>query len=152
VKCVVNLFWRFVFFWKKLTGMIDMREVITITGVVINVEDPDLDADRNFDVELDPGQDEYITGFGRRLTFQRSAGCPSMHCEIPPWMSQSLRDQGAALRVGDRVSITGNWVFDGVHTGRSVILEVVLAVIRHQPNVRNGWFEIHPVTKVEMLT
>lgn len=148
---LVAQFWRLVFAWKRLTGFVDMHETITITGTVINVEEPDADADRNFDVELDAGQERWITGFGGRLTFQRSAGRPSMHCEIPPWMPAELRSRGAALVVGDRVRVTGAWGFDGVHTGRHIVLEVLLGIVRHGPNVRAGWFEIHSVTALELL-
>lgn len=144
-------FWRFVFFWKRLTGFVDLKQTITVTGRVIQVGPNDIDGDLNFDVDLDPGQAKWITGFGGRLTSAAADGTPSMHCEIPPWASGALRALGESLRAGDRVAVTGAWGFDGVHTGRAEWLEVLLAILRHGPNVREGWLEIHPVVFLEIL-
>lgn len=144
-------FWRLVFWWKKRTGWIDLGQTIIITGTVVGFDPPDLDGDGNFDVKLDPGFDRWITGFGGRLTTENEALGPSIHCEVPPWSSANLRDRFAGLRLGDRVQVTGAWGFDGVHTGRPEWLEVLLALVRHEPNVLDGWFEIHPVTEIVTL-
>lgn len=148
---IVNLWWKVVFFWKKRTGWIDLGEAIEVTGTVVSLVPPDVDGDRTFNVRLDPGQDRYITGFGGRLTTEDEAVGPSIHCEIEPWSPSDLDAKYAALKVGDRVRVTGAWGFDGVHLGRSMWIEIVMALIRHMPNVRDGWFEVHPVTKLDVL-
>ena len=76
---------------------------------------------------------------------------PSLHCEVEPWASAELVAAFRTLRIGDRVRVTGRWGFDGVHTGRPEWVEVLLAVVRHMPNVREGWFECHPVERIERL-
>jgi hypothetical protein len=151
MEWIVNLFWRLVFFWKKRTGWIDLKQEIEVTGTVINAEVPGLDGDGNFDVELDPGQERWITGFGGRLTFEPGAGRPSLHCEVEPWASPSLKGTFTSLRVGQRVRVRGSWGFDGVHIGVAELIEVLAAIVRHGPNVHDGWFEIHPVKSIELL-
>lgn len=147
----MNLFWRLVFFWKKRTGWMDLRQEIEVTGIVINVEVPGLDGDGNFDVELDPGQERWITGFGGRQTFEPGAGRPSIHCEVEPWADQTLKSAFLSLKAGQRVRVRGSWGFDGVHLGTSEWIEVLAALLRHGPNVHDGWFEIHPVTSVAVI-
>lgn len=152
LQWIENLFWRLVFFWKKRTGWIDMGQEIVVTGTVINVEVPGLDGDGNFDVRLDPEHEHRIVGFGGRLTFEPAAGAPSIHCEVEPWADRQLRDRFLTLQVGQRVCVRGSWGFDGVHLGFSFFpLEVVAALIRHQPNVSDGWFEVHPVTSIDVI-
>jgi hypothetical protein len=144
--------WRAVFWWKKRTGWLDLGQRIEVTGTVVGLEAPDLDGDRNLNLRLDPGQDRWITGFGARLTSEDQAVGPSLHCEVTPWSSQQLRDSFDALHVGDRVRIGGAWGFDGVHIGYSFFpFEVLRALVRHQPNVCDGWFEIHPVDLLNKL-
>ncbi len=147
---VRGLPWRVVFWWKKQTGFIDMRERIEVTGHVLSI-DTASDGDRTFNVCLDAGQERYITGFGGRLT-SKSSSCPAIHCEIPPWVSRGLKGTYDSMEVGQRVRVTGAWGFDGVHVGYDFFpWEVVAALVRHQPNVRDGWFEIHPVESIELL-
>ena len=148
---IVNLWWRLVFWWKKRTGWIDLGQEIEVTGTVVNTEVPGLDGDGNFDVQLDPGQEHWITGFGGRLTFERAAGVPSIHCEVTPWASPDLKLRFVTLRPGQRVRVRGAWGFDGVHLGVIFPLELIAALLRHGPNVRDGWFEIHPVTSIDVL-
>ncbi len=146
-------FWRLVFWWKKLTGFLDLKQQITITGTVIQRTQPDLDGDDNFDVQLDAGQERWITGFGGRLTMADPILGPSIHCEITKWAHPELRSVFDQLRRGDRVTVTGSWGFDGVHTpGRPLWWEVLRALLRHPPNVEDGWFELHPVTQVTVRT
>ncbi len=148
---LTNLFWRFVFWWKKRTGWLDLGQGIEVTGTVVSLIPPDLDGDMTFNVKLDLGFERYITGFGGRLTTENAADGPSLHCEIEPWAPDDVRAVYKKLKVGSRVRVWGYWGFDGVHLGRSMWIEVPMAIVRHQPNVRDGWFEIHPVTALEIL-
>lgn len=150
-RWLTNLAWKLVFFWKKRTGWLDLGEQITATGTVIEVDPPGADGDGNFDVLLDPGQERLITGFGGRLTSGAVSGVPSLHCEVEPWAAQDVVAAFRLLRVGDRVRVTGAWGFDGVHTGKPEWVEVLLALVRHMPDVRHGWFEAHPVERIERL-
>ena len=152
-RYIVNLWWKLVFAWKKRTGWLDLGEQIEVTGVVLNFIPPDVDGDRTFNLKLDPGQEKYITGFGGRLTME-SGTEPSLHCEIPPWSPQALRDlydELAKLPSPPRVRVRGAWGFDGVHLGKSYWIEIPAALVRHMPNVRDGWFEIHPVSSLEVV-
>lgn len=149
---VINAFWKAVFWWKRnRAGWIDLRETVTATGLVIEVDGPGADGDGNFDLVLDSGQERLITGFGGRLTCCPPTVTPSIHCEVEPWASAELRAQFGRLHTGDRVRVVGAWGFDGVHTGRPMWLEVIAALIGHPPNVRDGWMEIHPVASIEVL-
>jgi hypothetical protein len=112
---------------------------------------PDIDGDRTFNVRLDAGQEKYITGFGGRLTTEDDSVGPSLHCEIEPWAAADLRAIYTTMRVGDRVRVRGAWGFDGVHLGRPMWIEILAALVRHQPNMRDGWFEIHPVEAIEIV-
>jgi len=148
---ITNTWWRLVFWWKKRTGWLDLHEQIEVTGTIVDMVLPGVDGDRDFNVRLDPGFEKYITGFGGRLTTENDAVGPSLHCEIEPWASAELKATYAQLTVGARVRVRGAWGFDGVHLGVSMWLEIPAALIRHQPNVREGWFEIHPVAVIEIL-
>lgn len=145
-----NWFWRIVFWWKKRTGWLALDRVVEAAGVVISVNPPSADGDGCFDVALDAGYEWLITGFGGRLTGEGDKP-PSLHCEIAPWAAADLKATYGRLKHGDHVRVSGAWGFDGVHTGRSMWIEVPLALVRHQPNVRRGWFEIHPVEKLEIV-
>ena len=92
-----------------------------------------------------------ITGFGGRLTHGHAVDVPALHCEIVPWDREETREVWGALKPGDRVRVKGRWGFDGVHTGKGKVADVFLAIIRHQPNMNDGWFEIHPVEELELL-
>lgn len=148
--------WKVVFWWKKQTGWLDLGQIITVTGTVIavdiNVTGPANDGDVCFNVQLDPGQERYITGFGGRLTTESDTDpTPSIHCEIVPWMRSKFEGKWQQLAVGKRVRVTGRWGFDGVHTGKPEWLEVLYALVRHMPNVKQGWFEIHEVTDFDFI-
>ncbi len=145
-----SLLWKVVFWWKKRTGFIDMKETIEVVGTVLSAHSSE-DGDRTFDVRLDPEYNRYITGFGGRLTQDVGATEPSLHCEVVPWNSDEVKATFDSLAVGDRVRVKGEWGFDGVHVGTNMVFEVILALVRHQPNVHDGWFEIHPVTELEKL-
>jgi hypothetical protein len=149
---IVNLWWMLVFWWKKKTGWIDMGETIEVTGTVITMIPPDVDGDMTFNVKLDPGLEKYITGFGGRLTWQIDATEPSIHCEIEPWAENALHQRYKQMKIGDQVRVKGAWGFDGVHLGVPMWREIFAALIRHQPNVKSGWFEIHPVAELEITT
>lgn len=151
MRWIVLAFWRLVFWWKRRTGFLDLGRDVVATGTVIRVDEPGTDGDGNFDVQLDVAQDWLITGFGGRLTACPPVTEPSLHCEVEPWAPAALQNAFAALRVGDRVRVAGRWGFDGVHTGRSMPVEILLALLRHEPNVHEGWFELHPVTALEQL-
>lgn len=146
--------WRFVFFWKKQTGWLDLGREISVTGTIVmvdkNVTGLFNDGDVCFNVRLDFGWEWAITGFGGRKTSEDGQG-PSLHCEIPPWTRKKFDGLWQQLEVGKRVAVTGAWGFDGVHTGKPEAVEVVLALFRHMPNVQDGWFELHPVTALEFI-
>jgi len=148
-----NALWKFVFWWKHRTGFVDMGRRVTAVGTVI-AKDPGIssDGDRNFDVRLDHGQEWMITGMGGRLTSADPAIGPSIHCEVEPWASDEVKARCDKMRIGDRVLVTGRWGFDGVHVGRPMWLEIVLALVRHQPNLQEGWFEVHPVERLAILS
>lgn len=148
--------WRVVFWWKKRTGWLDLGEVVECTGTVImvdaNISGAFNDGDVCFNVKLDPGQERLVTGFGGRLTTESDTDpTPALHCEIPPWTRSKFDDIWQKLEVGKRVRVRGSWGFDGVHTGRPEWLEILYSLVRHMPNVRQGWFEIHPVEELEIL-
>lgn len=149
---MLNLLWRLVFWWKQRTGWIALERGVTATGTVVRVDPPGADGDGNFDLLLDEGQDRLITGFGGRLTSAPPVTIPSLHCEVERWAPNDLRRDFAALRPGDRVEVEGDHGFDGVHLGRSMLWEVIVALVRHQPRVDTGWFELHPVTAIRRLT
>lgn len=151
VRAVSNTWWRLVFWWKRGTGWVDLGRVVTAVGTVIEVDLPGPDGDGNFDIVLDPNQTWLITGFGGRLTSCPPIYRPALHCEVEPWAGDYLAAMFRRLRIGDRVQVTGRWGFDGVHTGRAMWLEILLALVRHGPNIRQGWFEIHPVETLEIL-
>lgn len=150
LRWIIGILWRIIFFWKKRTGWIDLGREIEVTGTVAKLES-NSDGDRSIALRLDEGQEQWITGFGGRLTTgDRSVG-PSLHCEVVPWSDDSLRTVHGSLRIGDRVRVRGAWGFDGVHLGVWFPFEVLLALVRHGPNVHEGWFEIHPVTSLEVI-
>lgn len=147
-----KLWWRVVFWWKKRTGFIDLHEVIEITGTVVGEQEPDLDLDQNFAVAPDPIYKWCITCFGGRLCQANGVGPPSINCEITAWAPPELRAKFKLIKIGSRVRVKGSWGFDGVHVGTyPEWIQVILAVFRHQPDVLRGWFEIHPVTELEIL-
>jgi hypothetical protein len=149
----MSWFWRVVFWWKKKTGWLDLGKTASIMGTVVGLTPPDIDGDQNFDVRLDDGLERWITGFGGRLTTAQESLGPSIHCEIPPWAPRELRKLFDQLKVGDRVYVSGAWGFDGVHTpGMSEWWEILRAIVRHPPNVQDGWFEIHPVNELDVLS
>jgi len=149
--------WKVVFWWKKQTGWLDLGQTITVTGTIVavdmNVTGLFNDGDVCFNVQLDPGQEKYITGFGGVQTNEDKSGTtpPSIHCEITPWMRAQFDGKWQQLAVGKRVKVTGAWGFDGVHLGGSEWLEIWRAIWRHMPNVLDGWFEIHPVTSFDYI-
>lgn len=144
--------WRLVFWWKRRTGFVDLGQTVSVVGEVVQIGPDDFDGDINFDIRLDHAHEWAIAAFGGRLTSATSDGQPALHCEIPPWASPQLREFARSeLRLGQRVSVRGAWGFDGVHTGRPEWQEILLALWRHQPNLRDGWFEIHPVESLVIL-
>lgn len=151
---LAHTFWRLVFWWKKQTGWLDLGREITVTGTItavdMNVAGLFNDGDVCFNVRLDFGWEWAITGFGGRRTSE-DGGEPSIHCEIPPWTRSKFDGLWQKLAVGKRVAVTGAWGFDGVHVGAPEPIEIVLALLRHMPNVQDGWFELHPVTHLEFL-
>lgn len=150
-------FWKAVFWWKRQTGWLDLGQVVTCTGEIvavdINTVGPGNDGDVCFNVLLDPGQEDLITTFGGGLTNEDKSGhtLPSIHCEITPWDRPKFDGLWQQIAVGKRVLVSGRWGFDGVHTGKPQWLEVLYALVRHMPNVKDGWFEIHPVQHLEFL-
>lgn len=144
---IINLWWRLVFWWKKRTGWVDFGREITVYGTVTELIPPDTDGDRCFNVKLDDGYIDYAQLGGKDMT--ESGRAKEIHCEIPPWSADWLKETYDDLRVGDRVNVVGAWGFDGVHYKNwSLWIQIPLALWRHQPDFRNGWFEIHPVREL----
>lgn len=150
LRWIKATFFQLVFWWKKRTGWIDFEETIGVTGTVMSTHVAS-DGDVTFNVWPD---DEFLWS----ITWYGGKVLTKLHCEVPPWISEDIRKAARSLTKGDRVRVTGQWGFDGVHSGRGYkdtwyrfIWEIILAVARHQPNVHEGWFEIHPVTKLEKL-
>ena len=148
LRWITNTWWKFVFFWKKRTGFVALGPVIA-TGTVLSMR-TSKDGDALLNIELD--EDSYwLTPLG--------LGHPShryrLHCEIVPWDQRPMAVH-TTLQVGDRVKVAGDWGFDGVHLFDEkkrwlFPFEVLASLFRHQPNFKNGWFEIHPVTSIEKL-
>lgn len=95
-------------------------EVIAIEGVVLAREHQATDGDLTFNIQTDA------------LVY----GNPSLqwHCEVTPCSSDDIHAKAAALQQGQRVSITGNRLWDGLH-------------LSHPAH-----WEIHPVTDILKLT
>lgn len=147
---ITDLWWKFVFWWKHRTGFISLGPVVAV-GTVMSLRSSS-DGDRLLNIDLDPDY-TFLTpkGIGRDRSFGK------LHCELVPWIRGEVVEAFDSLQPGDRVSVTGTWGFDGVHLlaedapWYTFPLEVLAAIFRHQPNVRDGWFEIHPVEKIEKL-
>jgi hypothetical protein len=150
IAWIVNTWWKLVFWWKKRTGWIDFKQEIAVHGVVVEMVPPDVDGDRTFNLKLEKEFEHYIT-LGDKMTTENKVVGPSIHCEIPPWAPKKVRDAYDVMKVGDRVCVIGAWGFDGVHLGTTMWLEIPAALLRHQPNVKDGWFEIHPVRALYSL-
>lgn len=145
---IANLFWKFVWWWKQRTGFMVFGPAMAV-GTVLSLRSSS-DGDALVNIRLD---DDYLW---MTPVFGRLSSYGKLHCEIPPWIQGEVREVYAKLKPGDRVAVHGEWGFDGVHLLDKAPwylfpLEVLAAVFRHQPNVRDGWFEIHPVTKLEVL-
>jgi hypothetical protein len=143
---VLDLWWRLVFWWKRRTGFVSLGPVTATVKWLGNYSDGDALIDLGLDQPtLTP------PGLGTPERYGM------LHCEIPPWIRGPVRDTHSELKPGDRVRVTGQWGFDGVHLlpeswpGWLFPLEVLAALVRHQPNFKSGWFEIHPVTGIEIL-
>lgn len=155
LRWIKGTLWKAIFWWKKRTGFIDFKEDIEVVGTVMSVHMAS-DGDVTFNIYPDEEYIWSITWYGGLLKSK-------LHCEVPPWISESVRDVGRSLKKGDRVKVSGAWGFDGVHVSgpddpswepkwyQMIFKEIPMAIVRHQPNVHNGWFEIHPVKKIEKL-
>lgn len=153
LRQIISWFFQLVFWWKKRTGWIDLKQTVTATGVVVGMDDgPSSDGDFNFRVKVDENCEWLITGFGGRLTTDDPKLGPSLLCEVVPWSPVEVQREAARLHVGDRVSVTGAWGFDGVHVSGSRWWNILLAIFRHQPNVLEGWLELHPVTELTIVS
>ncbi len=140
-RFLVLAFWKLVFWWKHRTGFLDLGQDVTITGTVVSVDglgepSPDNDGDFCFNVRPDPEYGWVNTAFGGRKTSNDSTYLDTIHCEVPPWLTDGLKAQT-------------DLVVPGV--GGSMWKEVWLALWRHQPNVLDGWCELHPVTRIDLL-
>jgi hypothetical protein len=149
---VAYAFWKMVFWWKKKTGFMDLGKDIEVTGTVLWT-DAGINADGDFcmNVKLDPEFAWANHAFGRQTSEDPSHYPDTLHCEIVPWTSAQFAAVEKKIKAGVRVRVAGRWGFDGVHTDRPEWQEVFYALWRHQPNVLEGWCEIHPVTKLEVL-
>lgn len=126
LKCTAykSLFW---FKQTRLAGWLffDTRQPfqvlehdVTITGKVTNITWQETDGDRTFDVQVDPP----------------ARWSDSVHCEITPCTAPDLTAFMMALKIGVRVSVTGDHCFDPPHFGNG-----------------GGGHEIHPVRMATVL-
>lgn len=147
---LTDRFWKVVWWWKHRTGFVDLHRDVTAVGRVLSLRSSS-DGDALLNIELD-AEHMWLTPPTGAL-----AKYGHLHCELPPWVRGPVRNVYATLRPGDRVAVTGRWGFDGVHLlpdhwpSWLFPIEVLAALWRHQPNFRDGWFEIHPVTGIERL-
>lgn len=152
VTVFVFTFWKMVWWWKHQTGFMDLGKDVTVEGVVVWTDyGKNPDGDFTFNLKMDAAFAWANNAFGRQTSEDPANYPDTIHCEIPPWGRSALAQGLAQIRPGARVRVTGRWGFDGVHTGRSEFVEVLYALWRHQPNVGQGWCEIHPVTAIEFL-
>lgn len=152
MRWLSDRFWKFIFWWKQRTGFVVFGPCIVI-GTVLSKRSS-RDGDCLLNIYLDETQLAFTpSGIGDPTKHGK------LHCEIPPWIRGEVREVYDSLQKGDLVRVEGEWAFDGVHLSREshppwwkfVLVEVLGAIIRHQPNVKNGWFEVHPVTKIQKL-
>jgi hypothetical protein len=149
MRWLTDSWWKFVFWWKKRTGFIAFFPV-TAAGTVLSLRSSS-DGDALLNIEL---YGDYLNLTPELIGDYTHHG--RLHCELPPWIRGEVRDVYAQVKVGDRVEVSGEWGFDGVHLFEEkkwwlFPLEVLAAIFRHQPNVRDGWFELHPVTEIKIL-
>jgi hypothetical protein len=152
MQWLTDRWWKFVFWWKKRTGFMVFGPAV-VFGTVISKRSSS-DGDLLLNIDLDETQLAFTpSGIGDRNRHGM------LHCEIPPWIRGEVREAYASVQVGDRVRIEGDWGFDGVHLldeakppwWKFLLVEVPGAIFRHQPNVRKGFFEFHPVTKIQKM-
>jgi hypothetical protein len=143
-----GLFWRLIFVLKHRAGFISLGPVMT-TGVVWKNDGTSDDGDTCFSIV--PDDVGLCLVLGKYTSDSPAEKLLSLHCEVSPWMPRELHDQALALKPGDRVSIRGNWAYDGVHLGRGTVIDVLAAIVGHGPS-RSGWAEIHPVTGIRRVT
>jgi hypothetical protein len=89
-----------------------IRSSCTVIGIVQSVPKDAEDGDLTFGLLLDTGE--------------------FRHCEVTPCASDSVKLAARALRVGQRVAISGEERFDPAHLAGSA----------------DGWLEIHPVEMI----
>lgn len=143
-------FWKIVFWWKKKSGFIDLHQEVTVIGEVV-WSDFGKNPDGDYTMHVKPDYEyQWLITMGNRKTSADSDYPETLHCEVVPWMRDQFKESLDKLKIGSRVKITGSWGFDGVHIGKNEFIEVLAALWRHQPNVKDGWFEIHPVKNIEV--
>jgi len=143
------MFWRLVFLAKHRAGFLDMGRDITVIGTVWRNDGTSDDGDTCFSVIPDDSHLWAVYMAGRHTSEAPAEMSASLHCEVAPWSSPALHRQALALRPGDRVQVTGRWGYDGVHTGRGVLWDVIAAIFGHGPDMVNGWLELHPVESID---
>lgn len=143
---LVNLWWRLVWVMKHRGGYVDLGRDIAIAGTVRSVE-ASSDGDLVFNLEPDAADDWAITTFGGRRTSENPAYPATLHCEVVPWD----RGRFTAPAVGARLRVSGRWGYDGVHGGHGMFIDALRCLFGATP-VLDGWCEIHPVSKIEVLS
>jgi len=151
VRVFAWTFWKVVFWYKHKTGFMDLGHDIEVIGTVQWTDGGiNGDGDFTFNLKLDPDYSWANYAFGRHTSEDPLLYPDTIHCEITPWMRDSFTTLDS-IKPGQRLRVAGRWGFDGVHVGKAEWIEVVYALWRHQPNIIDGWCEIHPVTKVEPI-
>jgi hypothetical protein len=149
---IIFFFWKLIWHWKHKSGFIDLGKDIEVVGTILWTDyGNNTDGDFTFNLKLDPEYSWANLAFGRHTSEDPVNYPDTLHCEIVTWMRAQFANELPKIKLGVRVKISGRWGFDGVHTGRAEWIEVVLALIRHQPNVSQGWLELHPVGKIEFI-
>jgi hypothetical protein len=158
-RSVWCLVWRIVLWGKGRCGFVRLGDVQGATGYVVWT-DGGVNADGDFTFDLVPDPEfAFLKFYGDRETL-RGGGFPgSVHIEVMPC------DQPGAISLEDRkyiidtvaaggrvrVRVSGQWSFDGVHLGLPMWKEILSCIWGHGPNEKDGWTEIHPATRVEIL-
>jgi len=153
-KC---LFGRIVFAAKHRAGFIDMGLDVEFTGLAVH-QDGGNNEDGDWCFEVVPDSEwAWLVRFGNRETAALGRYVGALECEVMPCQREALLpallELKQRLTAGQlvRVRVAGRWGYDGVHDNQPEWLQVLYALWGHGPDAVNGWLEVHPVTKLEIL-
>jgi len=150
---LVVVYSEIVFYFKHRGGFIDLATRVAVTGTVLSAKYAPNDGDATFDLLLDTSYFWACT-FAQRSTTESGISW-AIHCEVMP--RERLRDAAlaatvASLKPGDRLRVTGDWAYDGVHHGHGFFFDVSYCLVGGGQPSPHGWTELHRVLKIEVLT